>query len=430
MCLGLNGARARFPARRGPSGRAAAGRGDSATASGSATSAATRRSLAAPSVFYGRDFTIVESRQEAFAALRSIGASRPSSGCRSPGRTSLRGTARSAGCSTGARLGSRLVFGRSGRCDDRDSSRGGFGSSRRSSQRLTPRTATDLRGAAGREGPLLARVPPERDLVPGTHRRDGPDSSCCFSCANVASLQLARGAAREREIAIRLALGAGRRRIVGELLLESAVISGLGFSGGLGGSLMAESFSSAGSRCRLRSRSTLRSRSILGCCFFAVAVSAFATLLAGLFPALATARADLRPSLQAQSRGSGTSFPPQPAKERSRRRRRSRWRLSSWWGGGLFLRTLARAASVDLGIRVNNVFALALDFESARFRSDEIKIAQFCRRSLERIRALPGVLDAAWSGDDPLTQRACSSGSFNEGLRCRVTRIGTASTAT
>jgi len=224
-----------------------------------------------------------------------------------------------------------------------------------------------------------------------------------LACANVASLQLARGAAREREIAVRLALGASRRRIVGELLIESAVISGLGFSGGLalahGAILLIRRFPLP-FEVPVHVALGLDHRVLL----FAVAVSVFATLLAGLFPALATARADLRSPLQAQAGGSGTSF------------RHSRLRSALvaaevalaavlLVGAGLFLRTLARAAAVDLGIRVENVFALSLDFESTRFRSDEIKAAQFCRSSLDRIRALPGVLDAAWSGDDPLTRR-------------------------
>ena len=223
------------------------------------------------------------------------------------------------------------------------------------------------------------------------------------ACANVASLQLARGAAREREIAVRLALGASRRRIVGELLLESAVISGLGFSGGLavahGGIILIRRFPLP-FEVPVHVALGLDPRVLL----FAMAVSVFATLLAGLFPALATARADLRSSLQAQAGGSGTSF------------RHSRLRsglvaaevaLASLLlvGAGLFLRTLGRAASVDLGIRVDNVLALSVDFDSTGSRSDEIKVAQFCRRSLDRIRAVPGVLDAAWSGDDPLTRR-------------------------
>jgi putative ABC transport system permease protein len=224
-----------------------------------------------------------------------------------------------------------------------------------------------------------------------------------LACANVANLQLARGAAREREIALRLSLGASRRRLVLGLLVESLVLSVLGLLAG---------FAIARGGVQLLSRFPLPfevplnlelgvDRRVL---LFTLVVSLLATVMSGLFPALATARADLRTALQEQAGSSGRSF------------RNSRLRsglvvaevalsLVLLAGAGLFVRTLIRAQSIDLGLRLDNVLVLSVDFNSMRFRYDEPKATQFYRRALERVRSVPGVVAATWGGDVPLARR-------------------------
>ena len=224
-----------------------------------------------------------------------------------------------------------------------------------------------------------------------------------LACANVANLQLARGAAREREMALRLALGASRRRLVLGLLVESLVLSVLGLLAGFaiarGGILLLSRFPLP-FEVPLNLELGLDRRVLL----FTLAVSLVATVVSGLFPALATARADLRTALQEQAGSSGRSF------------RHSRLRsglvvaevalsLVLLAGAGLFLRTLVRAQSIDLGLRLDNVLVLSVDFNSMRSRYDESKAMQFYRSALERVRSVPGVVAATWGGDVPLARR-------------------------
>jgi predicted permease len=224
-----------------------------------------------------------------------------------------------------------------------------------------------------------------------------------LACANVANLQLARGAAREREMALRLALGASRRRLVLGLLAESLALSVLGLLAGFaiarGGILLLSRFPLP-FEVPLNLELGLDRRVLL----FTLVISLAATVVSGLFPALATARADLRTALQQQAGSSGRSF------------RHSRLRsglvvaevalsLVLLAGAGLFLRTLVRAQSIDLGLRLDNVLVLSVDFNSMGLRYDESKATQFYRSALERVRSLPGVVAATWGGDVLLARR-------------------------
>jgi putative ABC transport system permease protein len=224
-----------------------------------------------------------------------------------------------------------------------------------------------------------------------------------LACANVANLQLARGAAREREMALRLALGASRGRLVLGLLVESLVLSVLGLLAGFaiarGGILLLSRFPLP-FEVPLNLELGLDRRVLL----FTLAVSLFATVGSGLFSALATARADLRTALQEQAGSSGQSF------QHSRLRSglvvaEVALSLVLLAGAGLFVRTLVRAQSIDLGLRLDNVLVLSVDFNSMRFRYDEAKAMRFYRSALERVRSVPGVVGATWGGDVPLARR-------------------------
>jgi hypothetical protein len=84
-------------------------------------------------------------------------------------------------------------------------------------------------------------------------------------------------------------------------------------------------------------------------------------------------------------------------------------------GAGLFVRTLVRAQSIDLGLRLDNVLVLSVDFNSMRSRYDESKATQFYRSALERVRSVPGVVAATWGGDVPLARRRLLIGFVKEG---------------
>ncbi|MEZ5319455.1 MAG: ABC transporter permease [Vicinamibacterales bacterium] len=220
-----------------------------------------------------------------------------------------------------------------------------------------------------------------------------------IACANVANLSLIRGAGRAREMALRVAIGAGRRRLVAQLLVESAMVAALG---GLVGLALAF----AGTRGLLRwlpadivegATITLNGPVLA---FTGVAVLA-ATLVFGLTPALQAARTDVTTDLNEGGR-SATSG-----------RRQRRWRgalavaeialaLVLLVGAGLMLRSLSALLAVDPGVRTDGVLTMYVGLSSDRYDADEAKQA-FWTRLLADAGALPGVEQVALGTNVPLT---------------------------
>jgi putative ABC transport system permease protein len=222
-----------------------------------------------------------------------------------------------------------------------------------------------------------------------------------IACTNVANLFLARAAGRQKELAVRAALGAGRLRLVLQLLTESVMV---GVIGGILGLLLAtwgvrglvallsRAFSISGME------NTLIDRWILA---FTVVASLLTGLVSGLAPALAASKPDLNESLKGGSR-SLTGGP-------GRNRLRSALVVSELAlalvllsGAGLMIRSLLLLARVDLGLDVSNVLALDFSFNDAKDTRPEAR-NQFFTQVLERVRALPSVGSAAWVADLPLT---------------------------
>ena len=212
-------------------------------------------------------------------------------------------------------------------------------------------------------------------------------------CANVASLLLARAATRAREFAVRAALGAGRNRLLRQLLTESTLLSMLG---GVLGVL----FAWAAMRS-IRTATTLdlpRSSEIhldLGVLSFALALSLCTGILFGLAPALSAFRRDLAAVLRGNL-----------ATPRSRFRRLATGPRGLLVAGqvalslvllvsaGLLLQSLAHLYQVDPGFRANNVLTMSVSLSPAQYDTDA-KRATFYRQLVERVEALPGVDDAS-----------------------------------
>ena len=217
-------------------------------------------------------------------------------------------------------------------------------------------------------------------------------------CANVASLLLARAATRAREFAVRAALGAGRNRLLRQLLTESTLLSMLG---GVLGALLAWA-----AMRNIRTATTLdlpRSSEIhldLGVLSFALALSVCTGILFGLAPALSAFRRDLVAVLQGNR-----------ATTRGRFRRRLAAQFNVGPRGllvagqvalslvllvsaGLLLQSLAHLYQVDPGFRANNVLTMSVSLSPAQYDTDT-KRASFYQQLVERVEALPGVDDAS-----------------------------------
>ena len=208
-----------------------------------------------------------------------------------------------------------------------------------------------------------------------------------IACANVANLLLVRGTRRRREIAVRLALGAGCTRLARQLLAESLVLAGLGAGAGL---LVAVWGAPIVRRLTLPADAAAGSVLDARVLAFTAAVAVAVGLLSGLVPALRAGRLDLGPSLKTGQR--------EGMQQRSGIRTgllvaQVAVTLVLMVGAGLFVRSLRNVLDVNLGLDTRRVLAVSLDFRGARLTQGEIAATQW--RLLERARSYPGVENAA-----------------------------------
>jgi predicted permease len=216
-----------------------------------------------------------------------------------------------------------------------------------------------------------------------------------IACANVASLLLVRATTRKREIAIRAAIGAGRGRIIRQLLTESVLLS---LAGGALGLLLGI----AGIRALLGVNTAGLPRvgengSVVDVDWrvlaFTLLVSVGTGIIFGLIPALQASRADLSTALKESSGRSGTGF----------RQNKTRavlvvaevaLALVLLVGSALLVRTAVALRTVDPGFDANNVLTMRMSMSGARFLTSE-GVERTVRDGVERIRSLPGVESAS-----------------------------------
>jgi predicted permease len=216
------------------------------------------------------------------------------------------------------------------------------------------------------------------------------------ACANVGNLLFARALSRRKEIAIRLALGAQRGRVVRQLLTEALVLAAAGGTLGLllaYGSLAAASSLLADQVPRAEEIS-MDARVLL----FALLVSIVTGMLAGTLPALRSSRSDINDVLKAGGRGNG-------AVGVGTRRLlivcEVALSLVLLMGAGVMGRSLLALRYGDSGFDPNNVLAIDVRLADARYPTPERRAA-FFDATLERIRALPGVEAVGTIDDLPL----------------------------
>jgi putative ABC transport system permease protein len=212
-----------------------------------------------------------------------------------------------------------------------------------------------------------------------------------IACANVANLLLVRASGRKREIAIRAAIGAGRGRIIRQLLTESVMLS---VAGGALGLLLG----ALGIRALLAINTAGLPRvgqfgSVVGVDWRVVAFTALVSLgtgvLFGLIPALQASKSDLSVTLKESSGRSGTGF----------RQNRTRsilvvaevaLALILLVGSALLIRTAIALRSVEPGFDTTNVLTMRMSLTGPRFLKSE-GVEQLVRNGVERLQAIPGV---------------------------------------
>jgi putative ABC transport system permease protein len=215
-----------------------------------------------------------------------------------------------------------------------------------------------------------------------------------IACVNLANLQLARGAARRREVAVRAALGAGRARLIAQLLVESLILAGLGAVAGLALAIPVIRFlETLIPQSMAAVHLTLDGRVLL----FSAATAVAAGIMFGLTPALRGSRVALQEELRDAGRGSASA--------RSYRFQHSLIVVETALAvllltmGGLLLQTFHQLRGIDLGIRRENVLTFVTPL--FRYRDFDRRVA-FVNAELEKIRAIPGVTHAAAISRIPL----------------------------
>ncbi|HUI42438.1 MAG TPA: ABC transporter permease [Terriglobia bacterium] len=226
------------------------------------------------------------------------------------------------------------------------------------------------------------------------------------ACLNVANLLLARAAAREKEMSIRAAMGAGRKRLLRQLLTESTLLA---LAGGVGGAIAGNWACHLLNGLRPLGDFPLRLAFAFDWRVFAyvAGVALAAGILAGLAPALRVSRTDLNLALREGGRG--------VVGQSGRHWLRNGLVVAQVAGSlivlvaaGLFTRSLTRAESIDLGFDAHNVLNVGLDPSLQGY--NQPRAETFFRDLLTRTQALPGVQSASLAYSIPL-------GYYNDGAR-------------
>jgi predicted permease len=220
-----------------------------------------------------------------------------------------------------------------------------------------------------------------------------------IACANVANLQLARAAARQREVAIRLAVGASRRRLIRQFLIESTLLACVG---GLFGLLLA--FWGIDAIRAVLPEDVPRMEQIgidSAVLIFTLSVSLATGILLGLVPALQATKPDL---IEALKEGSLSL-----AGSRQRNRVRSllvvievALALVLLIGAGLMMKSFWRLREVRPGFDSHNLLTMQITLPEAKYEEPEEQ-SLFFHQLLERVQSIPGIESAGFATDPPLT---------------------------
>jgi len=231
-----------------------------------------------------------------------------------------------------------------------------------------------------------------------------------IACANVANLLLAKAAGREREMAIRTALGAARGRLVRQMITESVLLSLTGGVLGLGLALISMRLLVSLIPTGLALSPGIDARILL----FTLAVSLLTGFVFGIVPALQTTGAGAAEKLKEGGR-SGIG--------RTGRRYRDALVVSEvalamilLVSAGLLLETLRNLRSIDAGFDSSKLLTLTTRLPYPKY-ADALKRMNYFESVLERVRALPGVTSAGFTSNLPFTARGNTNGFQVEGIQ-------------
>ena len=232
-----------------------------------------------------------------------------------------------------------------------------------------------------------------------------------IACANVANLLLVRASSRRKEIAVRLAVGASRGRLIRQLLTESVLLAAVG--GGLGvlfafwikdGLLIVTEWGG-------REMSALTPRLDLRVLGFTLGLSFLTGIIFGILPALRATDLDLTPALKDSGRSSsgiGRSW-----LSKSLVVVQVSLSVLLLIGAGLLIRTLRNLQHVDMGFNANNVLLFKVDPSLLGYRDE--KLADLYQRSFSRLEAVPGVQSVTFSRSPLLAQSSWTSSAYVPG---------------